>query len=199
MEAAAKKKVKENPKKEMANLPGQQPHLAQPNYGNIAQNLRGLADEAVLFPNIPLIDQGQQIIVLLNQTQQDVNQIRQDFNQIRQDFNQMIQGQNQIRQEINRMIQGQNQIQHDILRKNNFSRLCNSSITRSDSLMEPLVDVNGHLTHGFPRNRANIRRLQGDDIDRLLRELGLHIDPAEAVHTRKEHFLRFIGMVSSGL
>ncbi|KAF8423662.1 hypothetical protein EV426DRAFT_602608 [Tirmania nivea] len=178
----------------MANFPGQQLHLAQPNYDNIAQHLRGLADEAALIPNIPFIDQGQQIIVLVNQLIQGQNQLIQGQNQLIRVQDQLIQGQNQL-------IRGQNQIRQDILRneRNNFARLCNSSITRNDSLIEDLVDVNGHHIDGFPRDRAEIRRLQGDDIDRLLRALGLHIDPAEAVHTRKAHFMRFIGMVSSGM
>ena len=63
----------------MADFPEQQLPWAQPKYGNIAQHFRGLADEAALIPNIPFIDNGQQIIALLNQVIQGQNQIRQDI------------------------------------------------------------------------------------------------------------------------
>ena len=61
----------------------------QPNFGNAAHYLHALAGEVNLIPNIPAIQQGDQVLGVLQQIQAGIQQIQTDVQQAIADIQQV--------------------------------------------------------------------------------------------------------------
>ncbi|KAG0134838.1 hypothetical protein HOY82DRAFT_635072 [Tuber indicum] len=75
--------------------------------------------------------------------------------------------------------------------KNNLARAMNSKITVTTMGLHPLYGVNGEPIKKFPKTGADIRKLKGKRINKLLLALGLRTNGT--LSERKQRFMKYIG------
>ncbi|KAG0635768.1 hypothetical protein HOY80DRAFT_1092009 [Tuber brumale] len=118
------------------------------------------------------------------------------FQQVSQFLNEMqeyieLEGEVETRRSLS--LEDIDQIQKDNLfhYKNNLARAMNSKITVTTMGLHPLYSVNGEPIEKFPKTGADIRKLKGKRINKLLLALSLPTDGT--LFERKQRFMKYIG------
>jgi len=71
----------------------------QPNWGIILEDFRNITSQAALIPNVPAFDQGDRILLVLNQLSQDVAALQGGQATLRQEQDALRQGQDALQRE----------------------------------------------------------------------------------------------------
>ncbi|KAH8145745.1 uncharacterized protein LAJ45_10222 [Morchella importuna] len=147
--------------------------VRQPNFANAAQYLHAVANEVNLIPNIPAIQQGNQVLGVLQQIQANIQQIKADVQQIRTNLQQARGDIQQVEVRL-QAVEGQLQTlnnHHDLLPL----RLFNSSLSESAEIRYPPG------LNGVPcaRNRFELNSYTKANCEALIQNLGLQPVPPE--------------------
>ncbi|RPB13387.1 hypothetical protein P167DRAFT_535093 [Morchella conica CCBAS932] len=132
----------------------------QPNFANASQHLHAVANEFNLIPNIPAIQQGNQILGVLQQILANIQQARGDIQQVEVRL-QAVEGQLET---LNN--------HHNLLPL----RLFNSSLSESAEIRYP-PGFNGVP---FARNRFELNSYSKANCQALIQNLGLQPVPPES-------------------
>jgi len=163
-----------------------QVHGPQPNVDNIAQHLRGLANEALLIPNVPAIGQGHQILQLLQQQQQSLQQQQKLLEQLQQSSRQQQQLLEQLQQLTLQLLRGQHETREDIQAlRNDYNhdqmllpiRLYNSGVRDLEPFRFPPGIADTDLL--LPSNRSELVQMTAPQCNAAAAHFGLPALPAQ--------------------
>ncbi|KAH8148605.1 uncharacterized protein LAJ45_07316 [Morchella importuna] len=160
--------------------------MAQPNFQILSDAAAASAQQPALMSNLPAVKLGGQLLQIqqtLQQVQQAMQQQGQQLQQQGQQLVQIQQAVQQIHQETSRS------------ERNNFARLLNSSVNRSDTRLEVLYGLDNQPVQDFPETGADIGALTGPELSTLLGQLGLPVDGNVA--DCKRRFIKYIGLLNS--
>ena len=144
----------------------------QPNMQALANGVQVVTQELLLLPNLPLVQQGQQ----LQQVLQTLTQQGQTLTQQGQTLTQQGQTLQQVLQTLQQVQQTQLQMQQQLIAgQQTVCRLHNRTRLDADPLM-PLPAANGAVPAGFPATRAALFTLQAAQVTPLLHTYGLPIN-----------------------
>ncbi|KAI3317907.1 hypothetical protein HD806DRAFT_355443 [Xylariaceae sp. AK1471] len=131
----------------------------QPDFDAVA----GCSSNAAEHANIPAIQQGQQIIAMLQEMRQEMNQ---GFDQILRQMH-------------------QTEARQIAMEANTIARGMNNRVRGLDEPLEPLVAVTNEEIEGFPQTPADIDLLPVSRINELLTLLGQPVRGPEAEKRRR--------------
>ena len=158
----------------------------QPNMQALANGVQVVTQELLLLPNLPLVQQGQQLQQVLQtltqqgqtltQQGQTLQQVQQTLQQVQQTLAQHGQTLQQVQQTLQQVQQTQLQMQQQLIAgQQTVCRLHNRTRLDADPLM-PLPAANGAVPAGFPATKAALFTLQAAQVTPLLHTYGLPIN-----------------------
>ncbi|KAF8468242.1 hypothetical protein BDZ91DRAFT_848079 [Kalaharituber pfeilii] len=106
---------------------------------------------------------------------------------------------NIIRQ-LERMQQQMTRMEENLLRQlsrsenNNIARIFNSRVAHDTNQLAPLYDINNEVIENFPQTSNDIKELNAEGLNTLLRALGLPVNGR--LDAKRERLRRYIGVMT---
>ncbi|RMI98409.1 hypothetical protein BHE90_016878 [Fusarium euwallaceae] len=160
-------------------------HLPTPNFDVMIQHLQGFTDEFGHCRNLPSVDTGAAVLDAINGINAQLEQLNQNQRQLSAQVDDVSRD---LGNKIERL--GQRLGYSDL---NSMIRLENSSATRSNAEITPLVNVEtGEDITPFPATVGDVDAASAADINRILSELGLPTNGT--ARAKKRRLNRAIGL-----
>ncbi|KAL2059284.1 hypothetical protein ABVK25_000576 [Lepraria finkii] len=178
----------------------------QPDFERLADVFVGAGEELRKLPNVPVINQGQNILTAITtmqarmDTQFDalgarVGRLEARFDRLEARFDGLEARFDGLEARFDGL-QGQFnglQLQQSAESQNQLARLFNSHVTSPTHDFEPLRNAQNQVPRGFPRNGTALASMTSANLARLLTSYGLQ--PQEEVEGKRRQLRHFIGVV----